>query len=287
MYPYLSSQHHLTRNARRVVNETHQLNQSHDVELPIRSSRIRTISRRNGLITNLIQNPASSASVARERSGSLHAGEVSRQGRVSSLPSERDVDQRRLEERNEGGPPPPRNSVALDDDVPNMTDDYLPEVFRNMMEASTEEYDSSEDDSIEIVPPPSVSSILRNRLNVLRDSLVLHRAVQESLRASLNITVDLTQSPARSSFGTCPYPTSPVPDESSPTSPSTPSSSLKCPVCLEAFCIIHKRGSRLVSTVCGHVFCGKCLPACVRTTGKCPTCRRPLGYQDFHLLYLY
>ena len=46
-------------------------------------------------------------------------------------------------------------------------------------------------------------------------------------------------------------------------------------------------GSNLVSTVCGHVFCGKCLPACVRINGNCPTCRKKIGYEDFHPLYLF
>jgi len=63
--------------------------------------------------------------------------------------------------------------------------------------------------------------------------------------------------------------------------------SLKCPVCLEQFQSIRRRGSNLVSTVCGHVFCGKCLPACVRTSGHCPTCRRKIGYKEFHPLYLF
>jgi len=63
--------------------------------------------------------------------------------------------------------------------------------------------------------------------------------------------------------------------------------SLKCPVCLEPFQSICRRGSNIVSTVCGHVFCGKCLPACVRISGHCPTCRRKIGYDDFHSLYLF
>ena len=84
----------------------------------------------------------------------------------------------------------------------------------------------------------------------------------------------------------------------------SPPPSMKCPVCLEPFQSIRSRGanvyllllesnlfiipgSNLVSTVCGHVFCGKCLPACVRINGNCPTCRKQIGYEDFHPLYLF
>jgi len=68
---------------------------------------------------------------------------------------------------------------------------------------------------------------------------------------------------------------------------NSPPPSMKCPVCLEPFQSIRSRGSNLVSTTCGHVFCGKCLPACVRINGNCPTCRKTIGYEDFHPLYLF
>jgi len=68
---------------------------------------------------------------------------------------------------------------------------------------------------------------------------------------------------------------------------NSPPPSMKCPVCLEPFQSIRSRGSNLVSTTCGHVFCGKCLPACVRINGNCPTCRKKIGYEDFHPLYLF
>jgi len=67
----------------------------------------------------------------------------------------------------------------------------------------------------------------------------------------------------------------------------SPPASLKCPVCMEPFQSIRRRGANLVSTVCGHVFCGKCLPACVRISGHCPSCRKKIGYEDFHPLYLF
>eukprot|EP00092_Neocalanus_flemingeri_P107831 GFUD01138402.1.p2 GENE.GFUD01138402.1~~GFUD01138402.1.p2 ORF type:complete len:121 (+),score=15.74 GFUD01138402.1:399-761(+) len=120
----------------------------------------------------------------------------------------------------------------------------------------------------------------------------------------MDTTIDLTDSPVRATFpvpSNSPSPPSspgsepPLPSSQLTSSPpssaslnlSTSSASLKCPVCLETFHAIRHRGSRLASTICGHVFCGRCLPDCVRTSGQCPTCRRKLGYQDFHPLYLY
>jgi len=62
---------------------------------------------------------------------------------------------------------------------------------------------------------------------------------------------------------------------------------LECPVCYEGFKSIRKRGSPLVSTVCGHVFCNKCLSTHMRTDGRCPTCMKETHYDDYHPLYLF
>merc|ERR1712098_58869 len=94
-----------------------------------------------------------------------------------------------------------------------------------------------------------------------------------------NDTIDLTDSPLRHSQMLN------IASPSQEQSKSPPS--LNCPVCMEDLLAIRRRGSRLVSTVCGHVFCGKCLPPCVRTRGRCPTCRTSIGYDDFHPVYLY
>ena len=60
----------------------------------------------------------------------------------------------------------------------------------------------------------------------------------------------------------------------------------QCPVCLDSFSAIQRRG-QLVSTVCGHVFCRTCLLTCLsQGQGQCPTCRRRLGLRDFHPIYL-
>eukprot|EP00092_Neocalanus_flemingeri_P035199 GFUD01038303.1.p1 GENE.GFUD01038303.1~~GFUD01038303.1.p1 ORF type:complete len:248 (-),score=36.46 GFUD01038303.1:154-843(-) len=229
------------------------------------------------------------------------------------MPDQRQVEQVRVEERGRGGPPAPHNS--LDVSVINLSDtvsiDEELEVFINQHEVTTpEEGLSSDDSSDEIVGVPPLDPIRRALLDAaiaqreMNDIAIAQREMRNAIAqtSSTDTTIDLTDSPVRS---TLPSPASSTSPPSSPRSESPPSSplasspssasldssnssaSLKCPVCLETFYAIRKRGSRLVSTTCGHVFCGRCLPACVRTSGQCPTCRRRLGYNDFHPLYLY
>lgn len=89
----------------------------------------------------------------------------------------------------------------------------------------------------------------------------------------LETTIDLTDSPITNQ-GTSPL-------------PSDPLASLTCPVCLDTLASITRRGGRVVSTRCGHVFCGSCLPRCIQATGQCPTCRTRLTlFGGFHPLYL-
>eukprot|EP00092_Neocalanus_flemingeri_P015763 GFUD01017065.1.p1 GENE.GFUD01017065.1~~GFUD01017065.1.p1 ORF type:complete len:292 (-),score=56.74 GFUD01017065.1:114-989(-) len=229
-----------------------------------------------------------------------------RQARLASMPDQRQVEQVRVEERGRGGPPAPHNS--LDISVINLNDtvaiDEDPEVFINQHEVPTpEEGLSSDDSSDDIVGVPPLDPNTRAWLDAAiaqRTREMIDIAIAQTSRT--DTTIDLTDSPVRP---TLPSPASSTSPPSSPRAESSPSSplaasppsasldsshssaSLKCPVCLETFYAIRKRGSRLVSTTCGHVFCGRCLPACVRTSGQCPTCRRRIGYKDFHPLYLY
>jgi len=62
--------------------------------------------------------------------------------------------------------------------------------------------------------------------------------------------------------------------------------SVQCPVCLESLGSIKRSGCDLVSTVCGHIFCSRCLPASLRSSGKCPTCRRRIGAKEFHKIFI-
>lgn len=54
--------------------------------------------------------------------------------------------------------------------------------------------------------------------------------------------------------------------------------SIKCSICLDAI-------EEMTSTICGHVYCGKCIRLAIRVTGKCPLCQRKLRPKDIHPLY--
>lgn len=227
------------------------------------------------------------------------AGTRGRQERVVSVPDQRMVEQVREEERGRGGPPAPRNSVDLsvngvDEtiDVYDNSDDETDTINEVHTTEDNLERDQEIFDEIQGVPP-------------VHASMRILDASESAIRSNLDMTIDLTGSPVRVSLPSSGTTSSQSPGRTGLTNPSSPSSSLKCPVCLEAFSSIRRRGnsyltnlpvlvpiipspgSRLVSTLCGHVFCGQCLPACVRTSGQCPTCRRTIGYRDFHPLYLY
>ena len=62
--------------------------------------------------------------------------------------------------------------------------------------------------------------------------------------------------------------------------------SLQCPVCLDNVKTIKRTDRGLMSTVCGHIFCSKCLPASIKTNGRCPTCRRVLVIKDYHKIFI-
>ena len=62
--------------------------------------------------------------------------------------------------------------------------------------------------------------------------------------------------------------------------------SVQCPICMESLEFIKRSGYDLVSTVCGHIFCSLCLPESVRASGKCPTCRRTIGADDYHRIFI-
>uniref|UniRef100_A0A453GBC4 RING-type domain-containing protein n=1 Tax=Aegilops tauschii subsp. strangulata TaxID=200361 RepID=A0A453GBC4_AEGTS len=52
-----------------------------------------------------------------------------------------------------------------------------------------------------------------------------------------------------------------------------------CPVCINELVDAS-------STICGHIFCKKCIEASIRFQKKCPTCRRRLTLRNFHRIYL-
>jgi len=49
---------------------------------------------------------------------------------------------------------------------------------------------------------------------------------------------------------------------------------------------IRRSRRRLMSTVCGHLFCSECIIDIIRTHKKCPTCRKRLTQSQVHPVYL-
>ncbi|WOL16141.1 E3 ubiquitin-protein ligase [Canna indica] len=60
---------------------------------------------------------------------------------------------------------------------------------------------------------------------------------------------------------------------------TTKEPTLTCPICMET--IVHTS-----STICGHIFCLRCIKACVQKRKKCPVCGRKLQKNGFHRVYL-
>jgi len=207
--------------------------------------------------------------------------------RVASVPDQRIVEQVRQEERERGGPSAPRNSLDL-----SFIDVNETIVVNDESDADRggiiEDLDTREDEN-----NPSLVSIgfvdIQGVPPLIPSSTINGLESDEPEANSLDMTIDLTMSPVRRVRPDPPTPIIPPPRSQRIAFPisSASSSSPKCPVCLDSFSSVHSRGKGLVSTLCGHVFYGRCLPACVRTSGHCPTCRKRIGYDDFHPLFLY
>jgi|MDSW01.2.fsa_nt_gb hypothetical protein len=70
-------------------------------------------------------------------------------------------------------------------------------------------------------------------------------------------------------------------EDSPPRQPAVESGSIKCAICMDA---VGKRD--LASTICGHIFCHDCIVASMRTSKKCPTCRKSLRATQVHRLFV-
>lgn len=55
----------------------------------------------------------------------------------------------------------------------------------------------------------------------------------------------------------------------------------KCPICLEMFTM-----DRILSTMCGHLYCAPCIQGVVKTRKKCPMCNRGLKQNQLHRIYI-
>lgn len=64
------------------------------------------------------------------------------------------------------------------------------------------------------------------------------------------------------------------------------SGTVSCPICMDGYSEIIQNGRLIVSTKCGHVFCSQCLRDSLRNSNSCPTCRKKLGYKQYHPIYI-
>lgn len=72
----------------------------------------------------------------------------------------------------------------------------------------------------------------------------------------------------------------PKPKEPEKTSPKKDAPT--CPICLETL-----GSSRpAMATLCGHMFCEPCIVQVVRTSKKCPTCRKGVSKTKYHPVYI-
>lgn len=55
---------------------------------------------------------------------------------------------------------------------------------------------------------------------------------------------------------------------------------LTCAICMSAM-------KEETSTVCGHIFCKKCITSAIKSQKKCPTCRTRLTLHKIHRIYLF
>jgi len=242
--------------------------------------------------------------------------------RNPSCPDSRQVGDRRELEEASGGPSAPHNSVEtsfidlVDSTVQTEEDaevfhadrfvNILTSHVRSMaLSQSRASEDNVESENVEIEVETSVQTetIFINDdsdesipgddpvMEETQDYSFLDATVEpEVTRNHINVevpmvdeTIDLTDSPLRNT-----NPRNENLDVTLDTTLDTSSgtSSLNCPICLDSFKEMKKKGKQLASTICGHVFCVPCVSYCVRINGQCPTCRRRLPINGYHPIYL-
>lgn len=54
---------------------------------------------------------------------------------------------------------------------------------------------------------------------------------------------------------------------------------LSCAICMEIM-------KEETTTICGHVFCKKCIVRAIEVNKKCPTCRKKLTMKNIHRIYI-
>jgi len=146
----------------------------------------------------------------------------------------------------------------------------------------------SDDDTVDEIEVLGLSEIVRPEVIDLTESPAVRRTQdrRDSLISSSNhlTIVDLTDSPNSSVHQKGKK------DDASGSMEAVQDRNgrigIHCPICLESASEFDNLKVFLVSTKCGHLFCSRCLPISIRTSGCCPTCRRKLFIMDYHRIFL-
>lgn len=135
---------------------------------------------------------------------------------------------------------------------------------------------AEEDDDVIFVP---------NSINVNLEVTVNGfpaQTIRTTLRPRINAAVygpGPSRPARRNNISSSPYgrsngpPTStPEPQSAANRDESSQASAIKCPICLDSV-----KGREPVSTMCGHVFCKRCLLASMVASKQCPLCKALLN----------
>ncbi|XP_062229802.1 uncharacterized protein LOC133927368 isoform X2 [Phragmites australis] len=159
----------------------------------------------------------------------------------------------------------PIDVEAIDDDVVIYPSRSLPHA--RQQSTRMEHITVIIDDDSETNPGPA-GDALDEHVNTLL-SLGINRR-HELPRASNNCPViSLLDTPEVISIKAPPEPVKEV----------TKEPKFTCPVCMNEL-------TDASSTICGHIFCKKCIEASIQAQKKCPTCRRKLNKSNYHRVYL-
>jgi len=274
-------------------------------------------SRRNQLSSDPSQSAGSSAGFPRTR----NTLEVD--SRLSSCPDERQVNRRRQDESNQGGPSVPHNSmdsslIDLSETVElshdgevfgNAQSNYL-NIISNIRTMALEHHEEETEITYEAETTAEIILIESDDNSEVENDLLEDQEnsghyLGES--ASVDATIDLTDSPLPSRrASTLIEDVSSGPNtgddmELASSDLDTTSNfdeeamrsfcaSLKCPICFDHFIVIQRKGIQLCSTLCGHVLCLTCARACIDGKNECPTCRKRLHRNppyNYHPLFIF
>ncbi|CAO2181925.1 unnamed protein product [Urochloa humidicola] len=123
------------------------------------------------------------------------------------------------------------------------------------------------DDDSETNPEPT-GDALDEHVNTLL-SLGTNRMLDPPRATNTCPVISLVDTPEVNFFKELPEPVKEAPKEPKFT----------CPICMNEL-------TEAASTVCGHIFCQKCIKAAIQAQKKCPTCRRSLNKNQHHRVYL-